>query len=180
MIFTKTELDGLFIIEPERHEDIRGYFVRTYCAEEFRTHGLDPEVSQCSLSYNRQCGTVRGLHYQTAPYEEVKVVRCLKGRVFDVAVDIRPDSPTRGRYVSLELSEENGLAFYIPKGFAHGFMSLCDDSLILYQMSAPYNQESARTIRWNDPDINIHWPHTESVILSGKDRDAPLWSEINV
>ena len=158
MIFTKTELDGLFVIEPEKFEDIRGYFVRTYCADEFRNHELDTEISQCSLSYNKKAGTVRGLHYQAAPYEEVKVVRCMKGRVFDVAVDIRAGSPTRGKYVSLELSEDNGKAFYIPKGFAHGFMSLDDDTLILYQMSAPYDQQSARTIRWNDPDININWP----------------------
>ena len=158
MIFTQTEIDGLFVIEPEKFEDIRGYFVRTYCADEFTKHGLDPEISQCSLSYNKHSGTVRGLHYQAEPYAEVKVVRCLKGRVFDVAVDIRPNSPTRGKYVSLELSEDNGKAFYIPKGFAHGFMSLDDDTLILYQMSAPYNQQSARTIRWSDPDININWP----------------------
>ena len=158
LIFTQTEIDGLFVIEPEKFEDIRGYFVRTYCADEFTKHGLDPEISQCSLSYNKHSGTVRGLHYQAEPYAEVKVVRCLKGRVFDVAVDIRPNSPTRGKYVSLELSEDNGKAFYIPKGFAHGFMSLDDDTLILYQMSAPYNQQSARTIRWSDPDININWP----------------------
>ncbi len=158
MIFTETEIQGLYIIEPEKHEDIRGYFMRTYCAEEFRTHGLDGEISQCSLSYNRKAGTVRGLHYQAAPYEEVKVVRCMKGRIFDAAVDLRKGSPTYGKYVSLELSEDNARAVYIPKGFAHGFMSLCDDTLILYQMSAPYNLESARTIRWNDPAINISWP----------------------
>ena len=178
MIFTKTELDGLFVIEPEKFEDIRGYFVRTYCADEFRNHELDPEISQCSLSYNKKAGTVRGLHYQAAPYEEVKVVRCMKGRVFDVAVDIRAGSPTRGKYVSLELSEDNGKAFYIPKGFAHGFMSLDDDTLILYQMSAPYDQQSARTIRYDDPQINIAWPAVERITISDKDRNAPLWRDI--
>ena len=177
MIFTETEIQGLFVIEPEKFEDVRGYFLRTYCADEFRAHGLDPEISQCSLSFNTHRGTVRGLHYQVSPYEEVKVVRCLRGRIFDTAADVRPDSRTRGRYFSLELSAENGLALYIPKGFAHGFMSLEDDTLILYQMSAPYNQASARTIRWNDPDINIAWPHMDNIIISDKDRDAPLWRD---
>ena len=182
MIFTKTKLDGLYVIEPEKREDIRGYFLRTYCAEEFRTRGLDGDISQCSLSYNRKLGTVRGLHYQAAPYEEVKVVRCVKGKVFDVAVDIRAGSPTRGKYVSLELSDDNGVAFYIPKGFAHGFMSLSDDTLVLYQMSAPYNQESARTIRWNDPEINILWPEYVikgvNIVVSDNDRNAPFWKEL--
>lgn len=178
MIFTKTDLPGLYVIEPEKFEDIRGYFVRTYCVEQFTKHGLDPEISQCSLSYNKSRGTVRGLHYQTAPYEEVKVVRCLRGRVFDVAVDIRADSPTRGKYLSFELSDDNGKALYIPKGFAHGFMSLDDDTLILYQMSAPYNQQSARTIRYNDPQINISWPAVEHITISDKDKNAPLWREI--
>lgn len=178
MIFTQTEIDGLFVIEPEKFEDIRGWFVRTYCAGEFTKHGLDSEVSQCSLSYNTHRGTVRGLHYQAAPYEEVKVVRCMKGRVFDVAVDIREGSPTRGKYVSLELSEENGKALYIPKGFAHGFMSLEDDTLILYQMSTPYNRQSARTIRYNDPQINIAWPSVEHITISDKDKNAPLWRDI--
>ena len=158
MKVTPAGLAGVFVIELEKHEDIRGYFARTYCTEEFTACGLDPEISQCSLSYNKKKWTVRGLHYQSEPYAEVKVVRCLKGRVFDVAVDVRPYSGTRGQYVSLELNDENNLALYIPKGFAHGFMSLTDDALMLYQMSAPYHQESARTIRWNDPDINITWP----------------------
>ena len=180
MIFTETEIQGLYVIEPEKHEDIRGYFVRTYCADEFRTHRLDPEISQCSLSYNRKAGTVRGLHYQAEPYAEVKVVRCMKGRIFDAAVDIRKGSPTYGKYVSLELSEDNGKALYIPKGFAHGFMSLSDDTLVLYQMSAPYNQASARTIRWNDPDINISWPEhvSESITISDKDKSAPFLRDV--
>ena len=173
MIFTETKIQGLFMIEPEKHEDIRGYFMRTYCVEEFTMHGLDSEISQCSLSYNRNVATIRGLHYQADPYAEVKVVRCVKGRIFDVAVDIRKGSPTFGQYVSHELSEDNGNALYIPKGFAHGFMSLCDDSLVLYQMSAPYNQASARTIRWNDPAINIQWP-TEKYLLGGGYSLSPI------
>ena len=178
MIFTKTELQGLYVIEPEKFNDVRGYFMRTYCVEEFKAHGLAPEISQCSLSYNKSIGTVRGLHYQVSPYQEVKVVRCVNGRIFDVAVDIRPESRTRGKYLSLELSEENGLALYIPEGFAHGFMTLCENALVLYQMSAPYNQASARSIRWNDPDINIAWPHAENIVISDKDGNAPLWSDI--
>ena len=181
MIFTETDLKGLFVITPEKYEDIRGYFERIYCAEEFRVNNLVPEISQCSLSFNKHKGTLRGLHYQVKPYEEVKVVRCLKGKIFDVAVDIRPDSPTRGRYFSLELSDCNNFALYIPKGFAHGFLSLTDNSLLLYQMSAPYNYESARTIYYGDSEINIKWPalaEGEEIIASDKDRYAPLWRDV--
>jgi dTDP-4-dehydrorhamnose 3,5-epimerase len=176
MIFKGTPLTGVFQIELEKHEDDRGFFARTYCAEEFARQGLETGFSQCSISCNRHRGTLRGLHYQVAPHEEVKVVRCLRGRVFDVVVDLRPDSVTSGKWFALELSAENGLALYIPRGFAHGFLSLEDDSLLLYQISCPYAPESARTIRWNDPHLNISWPDVGKLVLSDKDRNAPLWS----
>lgn len=181
MIFKKTFIEGLHVIELEKHEDVRGYFARTYCAKEFSEHGLDSEISQCSFSYNAKKFTLRGLHYQVKPFEEVKVVRCLTGKIFDVAVDIRKDSPTRGKYFSLELSGENNLALYIPKGFAHGFLSLADDSLMLYQMSAPFDAKSARTIRYDDPDINIAWPVSwggVALIVSDKDRNAPCFRDV--
>ena len=180
MIFTETSLKGAYVIDLEPREDFRGFFARTYCAKEFADHGLSTEITQCNMSYTKHKYTVRGMHYQIHPYEEVKFVRCVKGRVFDTIVDIRRDSPTCGKYFSVELSEDNYRALYVPENFAHGFMSLTDDVYFTYQVSRAYAPNSERIIRWNDPDINIQWPHTENVILSGKDRDAPLWSEINV
>lgn len=178
MIFNETTLKGAFLIELEKHEDERGFFARTYCIDEFSRQGLDIHIAQCSLSGNRYRGTLRGLHYQVPPYEEVKVVRCLRGRVFDVIVDLRPDSKTRGRYFTSELDSGEQRALYIPCGFAHGFMSLENDTLIFYQMSSPYMPKSARTIRWNDPELNIPWPKMENLIISEKDRDAPLWRDV--
>lgn len=155
MIFTETKLKGAYIIDLEKHEDTRGFFARIYCRKEFAEHGLDTEISQQSLSYNKQKWKLRGLHFQAGDDAEVKVVRCILGKIFDVIVDIRPESPTCGQYVCSEISGNNHRVFYIPKGFAHGFVSLSDESLILYQMSAPHNPKNARTIRWNDPEINI-------------------------
>lgn len=176
MIFRETPLKGAFEISLEKQEDNRGFFARTFCVEEFARQGLETGISQCSISHNRHRGTLRGLHYQVAPCEEVKVVRCLRGRIFDVVVDLRPGSDTSGQWFALELSAENDLALYIPQGFAHGFLSLEDDALVLYQISCPYAPESARTIRWDDPQLNIPWPDVGELILSEKDRNAPLWS----
>lgn len=183
MKFIETEIEGLYVIELEKHADKRGYFARIYCSDEFRKQGLEPEISQCSLSLNEHKGTLRGLHYQVKPYEEVKVVRCLTGKILDAAVDLRPQSKTRGKYFMTELSSENDLALYIPKGFAHGFVTLSDNSLILYQMSAPHNPASARAIRYDDPDISIPWQNYllgggGTLIVSDKDRDAPYWRDV--
>ncbi len=182
MIFTETKLKGAYIIDLEKHEDTRGFFARIYCRKEFAEHSLDTEISQQSLSYNKQKWTLRGLHFQAGDDAEVKVVRCILGKIFDVIVDIRPESPTCGEYVCSEISGDNHRAFYIPKGFAHGFVSLTDESLILYQMSAPHNPKNAMTIRWNDPEINIAWPeyvmNGGNIVVSDNDKHAPFWKDI--
>ncbi len=177
MRFISAPLDGVFILELDKHEDERGFFARTFCREEFLAHGLAPDIDQCSISYNRTRGTLRGLHWQVAPHEEIKVVRCIGGAVFDAVVDMRPESGTRGQYYAVELDEENRKALYIPKGVAHGFQTLRDDTTLLYQISSPYRPESARTLRWDDPFVRISWPYPEAPVISDKDRDAPFLSD---
>ena len=177
MIFTETKLKGAYVIDLEPHEDHRGFFARTYCVKEFSEHGLSTEISQCNMSYTKSKWTVRGMHFQVHPYEEVKLVRCVKGCVLDTIVDLRRNSPTFGQWVSVELSEENCKAFYVPENFAHGFMSLSDDVIFTYQVSRPYAPGSESGLRWNDPDIGIKWPKTDGVIISDKDKNAPLWRD---
>jgi dTDP-4-dehydrorhamnose 3,5-epimerase len=172
VIFHELTLSGAFRIEPERIEDSRGFFARTFCTGEFAEHGLDPELRQCSLSFNHKRGTLRGLHYQTAPWEEAKLIRCTRGRIFDVIVDLRPDSGTCGHWEGMELSAENRTMVYAPQGFAHGFQTLEDDTEIFYQISTPYHAEAASGIRWDDPDIAISWPLADP-ILSGRDNCLP-------
>ncbi|MGC1616715.1 MAG: dTDP-4-dehydrorhamnose 3,5-epimerase [Candidatus Acidiferrum sp.] len=170
MIFKPTDLPGAYIIDPERHTDVRGYFVRTYCEKEFADYGLEPRVSQCSISFNRRKGTLRGLHYQAAPFQEVKVVRCNRGSIYDVIIDLRPDSPSYKRWFAAQLDEKNGTMLYIPKGFAHGFQTLADDTEVFYQMSQIFSPEHARGVRWNDPAFSIAWPEDERIILE-RDRN---------
>jgi dTDP-4-dehydrorhamnose 3,5-epimerase len=175
MVFTETRLGGAFVIDPEQHADERGYFARTYCRREFEQHGLNPDVVQASLSYNASRGTLRGMHYQQPPHEEAKLIRCVRGALYDVAIDLRPDSPTCGQWTSVELTAEPGQPsrmFYIPAGFAHGFQTLEDHTEILYQMSAFYAPEAGRGLRWNDPAFAIEWPLAVSVI-SERDRTYP-------
>jgi dTDP-4-dehydrorhamnose 3,5-epimerase len=172
VIFKPTDLPGAFLIEPERHADVRGYFARTYCAKEFTEQGLDPHVSQCSVSFNHRKGTLRGMHYQLAPFEEVKVVRCNRGSVYDVIIDLRPDSPSYKKWFGAQLDEENGKMLYIPKGFAHGFLTLADNTEVFYQMSQVFSAEHARGVRWNDPAFSIHWPAPVGIILD-RDRGYP-------
>jgi dTDP-4-dehydrorhamnose 3,5-epimerase len=175
MVFTKTRLNGAFIIESERLEDERGYFARTYCQQEFQAHGLNPRAVQSSLSYNSKRGTLRGMHLQKPPYQEAKLVRCVRGALYDVAVDLRENSPTWGQWTAVELKAEKGrppAAFYIPEGFAHGFQTLEDDTEIFYQMSEFYVPESGAGFRWNDPAFSIQWPLPVSVI-SERDRTFP-------
>jgi len=164
MIFEDTGIGGLWLVEPERVEDERGFFARTWDREEFSRRGLNPDLAQCSISLNRRRGTLRGIHYQAAPHEEVKFVRCTSGAIFDVAVDLRPESPTFKAWFGAELSAENRLALYIPEGCAHGFLTLEDSTEIYYQISEFYVPEAARGVRWNDPAFGIIWPSAVTVI----------------
>ncbi|MGG4212055.1 dTDP-4-dehydrorhamnose 3,5-epimerase [Paenibacillus peoriae] len=169
MRFIETELSGAFLIEPELLIDSRGHFARTWCQEEFKSHGLECEFVQCNVSYNRRKGTLRGLHYQASPYEEIKLVRCTKGSIYDVIVDLRSDSPTFKQWFGIELSEKNYKMLYIPKGLAHGFQTLSDDTEVFYQMGQVYNEEYARGVRWNDSELDITWPQIDERIISKKD-----------
>lgn len=172
MIFKETELKGAYIIESEPLKDERGYFARTYCQNDFRQNGLELTIAQCDVSYNRQKGTLRGLHYQSAPHEEAKLVSCTRGAMYDVIVDIREQSPTYCRWLAVELTEQNHKMLYIPKGFAHGFQTLADDTRVYYQMSEYYHPELARGIRWNDSAFSIKWPVKIS-IMAAKDHQFP-------
>lgn len=155
-------------MEPELIADERGFFTRLWCAEEFREHGLDSGLAQVSLSFNAKKGTLRGMHYQAAPHEEVKLVRCTRGAIYDVILDLRPSSPTFRRWISEELSAESRRMVYIPKGFAHGFQTLREDTEVVYQISEFYRPENARGVRWNDPAFGIQWPDPRP-ILSRRD-----------
>ena len=169
MIFTPTALAGVYLVEPERQHDARGFFARTYDADELRAHGLTPDISQCSVSYNSAAWTLRGLHYQIAPYAEAKLVRCTQGAIFDVVVDLRPASPTYCQWVSAELTAENRYQVYVPEGCAHGFLTLTDAAEVFYQISAAYRPEAGAGVRWNDPAFGIRWPREPAVIA---ERDA--------
>jgi len=171
MKFTPTKIAGVWIVDMERHEDERGWFARSWCAEEFAKHGLDSNLSQCSVSFNRRRGTLRGMHYQVAPHAETKLVRCTHGAIFDVALDLRPASPSFKQWVGAELTAKSGRALYIPEGCAHGFQTLEGESEVFYQMTGAFHPASARAVRWNDPAFLINWPLPE-VILSGKDKSV--------
>lgn len=167
-----TPLDGVVVVEPERYADGRGFFARTWCMSEFADRGLDTRVVQCNISYNPRKGTLRGMHYQLSPHQEVKLVRCTSGAIHDVAIDLRSDSPTFKEHTAVDLSAENRLALYIPEGCAHGFLTLEDDVEIFYQMSAFYEPSSARGVRWNDPAFGIQWP-SEAELISERDASYP-------
>ena len=168
MIFTESKLNGAFIIEPEKMEDERGFFARTWDKKKFVEHGLNPKLVQCSISFNKKKGTLRGMHYQVAPYEEAKLVRCTKGKIFDVIIDLRPNSKTYKEWEGIELSSENYKMLYVPKGFAHGYQTLEDNTEVFYQMSEAYMPEYAHGIRWDDKIYQISWP-LKSPIISKKD-----------
>jgi dTDP-4-dehydrorhamnose 3,5-epimerase len=173
MIFTASPLSGAYLIDIERHADERGFFARSYCAEEFAARGLGPELRQCSVSYNARKGTLRGMHYQCAPHEEHKLVRCTAGAIFDVIVDIRPASSTHRRWFAAELSAENRRSLFIPPGFAHGFLSLTEGAEVYYMISAAHAPESSRGLRWNDPALAIEWPFAPTIIAA-RDAAYPL------
>lgn len=172
MNFTETKLCGAFIIEPVRHEDERGFFARTWCRREFEGRGLEADLAQCNISYNRAKGTLRGMHYQQPPYAEAKLVRCTRGAIYDVIIDLRRGSPTFGRWVAAELNEANRRMLYVPRGFAHGFQTLEDDAEVAYQVSEFHRPEAAGGVRWDDPAFLITWP-LEVTVMAPCDRDYP-------
>jgi len=169
MRFTPLALDGAWVIELERHEDERGSFARTFCEAEFAAHGLPTRFPQSNLSSNRTAGTLRGMHFNTRAHWEAKLVRCSRGAIYDVIVDLRATSPSRGRWTGVELTATNGTALYVPEGFAHGFITLADETDVLYDMGQSYVPDAARGARWDDPTFAITWPRSPAVI---SDRDA--------
>ncbi len=176
MLFLPTALPGVFVLEPERREDERGFFARTWCQREFAARGLNARLVQCSMSFSKRRGTLRGLHYQAAPFQEARLVRCPRGAIFDVVLDLRPGSPTRLQHVAVVLSAENARQVYVPEGCAHGFQTLADDTEVFYQMSEFHAPEHARGVRWDAPRFGIAWPDDERTI-SERDRAYPDFSE---
>ena len=177
MKFNPAIISGVFLIEIEPQSDERGFFARSWCREEFARHGLNAVLSQCSISFNLRRGTLRGMHHQVAPHPEAKLVRCTAGAIYDVALDLRPDSGTFGRWQAFELNAANRHMVYVPEGVAHGFQTLADGSEVFYQISEPHYPECARGVRWDDPAFNIAWPLPVSV-LSEKDRSYPLLNHV--
>ncbi len=173
MRFTATRLAGAVLVDLEPLADERGFFARSWCAREFAAHGLDPALVQCNVSFNRAAGTLRGLHWQDAPHAEAKLVRCTRGRIHDVIVDVRPESPTFRQWLAVELAADAHTALYIPHGFAHGFQSLEDASEVLYHMSDSFHPECARGARFDDPAFAVEWPHAERRTVSAKDLAYP-------
>jgi len=173
--FEETPLRGAWVVDLAPIEDERGFFARSFCEKEFSERGLNPRVVQCNVSFNRRRGTLRGMHYQAAPHEEAKLVRCTQGAVWDVIVDLRPGSPTFKRWYGAELSAANRRAFYVPEGMAHGFQTITEDAEVLYQMAASFRPESARGVRWNDPAFAIQWPIADP-FMSERDRAFPLFA----
>jgi dTDP-4-dehydrorhamnose 3,5-epimerase len=172
MIFRETKLKGLYLVEPERFEDERGFFALTWSEKSFREQNLNPRLVECNISFNKKKGTLRGMHYQMEPHAQAKLVRVTRGSIYDVAVDLRPDSATFKEWVGVELSAENHLALFIPEGFAHGFQTLEDDTEVLYQMSDVFAPGAGRGVRWDDPAFGIEWPPDERTIIR-RDREYP-------
>lgn len=168
MIFQSTKIPGVYVIEQERHEDHRGYFARTWCRQEFAAQGLETQFVQCSVSHNKRQGTLRGMHYQSEPHSERKLVQVTRGAIFDVIIDLRIDSPTHKAWFGLELNSENGTMLYIPDGCAHGFLTLSDCADVQYQISEFFRPKSASGVRWNDSAFSVDWPFDPAIIA---DRD---------
>ncbi|MDD5428967.1 MAG: dTDP-4-dehydrorhamnose 3,5-epimerase [Candidatus Omnitrophica bacterium] len=169
MKFTKTPIEKVYLLEIEKIEDERGFFARSWCAEEFEKRGLNGKIAQCSISFNKKKGTLRGMHYQVPPHEEAKIIRCTMGAIYDVIIDIRPDSPTFRKWYAAELSADNRRMIYAPEGVAHGYVTLKDDCEIFYQISELYHPECAKGVRWDDPAFGVKWPSGKKII---NDRDA--------
>jgi dTDP-4-dehydrorhamnose 3,5-epimerase len=172
MIFTETSVSGVWMIDLDRRSDERGFFARTWDSSELAERGLNARLAQCSISYNARRGTLRGMHYQAAPHEEAKLVRCTSGAIFDVALDLRPSSASFKGWFGVELTAENRRALYVPEGCAHGFLTLTDDSEVLYQITEVYAPDAARGVRWDDPAFGIDWPG-QVVVITGRDRTYP-------
>ena len=172
MTFHGTKLQGVFEIRIEPLRDERGFFARSWCQTEFKAHGLNPALVQCNVSFNGRKGTLRGMHYQLAPYAEAKLIRCTRGAIYDVIVDLRRESPTFKQWVSVVLTAEKRNMAYVPEDCAHGFLTLEDDTEVLYQMSQFFTAESARGVRWDDPAFQIAWPH-EIAVISERDKNYP-------
>jgi dTDP-4-dehydrorhamnose 3,5-epimerase len=173
MIFKETNLKGAFIIELELRKDERGFFARTWCKKEFEEHGLVSNIAQSNFSFSKKIGTLRGMHYQAAPFEESKTIRCIRGAIYDVIIDLRPASSTFKQWVAVELTEDNYKMLYVPEGFAHGFQTLTEDVEVIYHVSQFYSPESERGVRWNDPQFGIKWPDVSVRVMSEKDRNWP-------
>ena len=173
MIFKETDLPGAFLVDIEQHRDERGFFARSFCQREFSDHGLETDFPQCSISWNARRGTLRGLHYQAKPHREAKLVRCTAGAIYDVIVDLRQDSPTRLRWLGIQLTADSRGALYVPKDFAHGFVTLVDEVEVFYQISEPFAPSAARGLRWDDPELAVTWP-IEPEVISARDREWPL------
>ncbi|MDY7076058.1 MAG: dTDP-4-dehydrorhamnose 3,5-epimerase [Chloroflexota bacterium] len=173
MIFTETKLKGAFIIEIEMRGDERGFFARSWCQKEFEAHGVNLNWVQANIAFSKNRGTLRGLHYQIAPYEEAKLMRCTRGAIYDVIVDLRPESPTHKQWIGVELSADNHRMLYVPEGFAHGYQTLMDNTETFYPVSQFYAPEYERGVRWDDPAFDIKWPETDERIVSDKDKS---WS----
>jgi dTDP-4-dehydrorhamnose 3,5-epimerase len=179
MIFNELPLKGAYVIEPEKIEDERGFFARSFCSEIFREKGLEFQWVQSNISYNLRKGTLRGMHYQLFPHAEIKLVRCTAGAIYDVLIDLRAESPTFKQWIGIELSQWNRQMLYIPAGFAHGFQTLKEESEVFYQMSSSYEPSAARGVLWNDPVFQISWP-LEIEVISPKDRGySPFVSHNN-
>jgi dTDP-4-dehydrorhamnose 3,5-epimerase len=174
MEFTETALKGAYVVQLKRIEDQRGFFARGFCRDEFLTHGLNANMLQLNIGFSHLKGTLRGLHYQEAPHQEAKLMRCTRGAIYDVIVDLRPGSPTLGQWVGLELTAENGTMLYAPEGFAHGYQTLADDAEMYYMTSAPYASSAARGVRFDDPALRIDWPLAVSIV-SDQDRTWPRY-----
>jgi dTDP-4-dehydrorhamnose 3,5-epimerase len=174
MKFLETKLKGAYVIEIEPIFDNRGFFARSWCQQEFSDRGLNPNLVQCNISFNTKKGTLRGMHYQAKPHEEAKLVRCTKGSIYDVIIDIRDDSSTFKQWFAVELGADNHKMLYIPEGFAHGFLTLEDNTEIFYQMSDFYHPDASKGIRWDDPAFAIQWHVTNQPIISAKDLSYPL------
>lgn len=176
MIFNETKLKGAYVIESEKVEDERGFFTYSYCQKEFLEHGIKLDIVQCNVSFNKAKGTLRGMHFQSSPFEQAKLVSCTRGRIYDVIIDLRKGSVTYCKSFAAELNEKNYKMLYIPKGFAHGYQTLEDDSVVFYQMSEFYHPECARGVRWDDPLFSIKWP-LDVRVISEKDKKQRLFAD---
>lgn len=170
IIFRETKLKGAFVIDPQRFEDERGFLARSFSEQEFLSHGLNPRMAECNISFSSRRYTVRGMHFQHPPFAQAKLIRCTKGAIYDVIIDLRPDSPTFKQWIGEELTAENRCMLYVPEGFAHGFQTLEEETEVFYQITNFYNSDSEGGVRWNDPAFAIRWPATDGVTI--KDRDA--------